>query len=45
VATTKEGVGTFQVIDVASGKVDLMRGLGTVFDPFNHTTSVSDTNW
>ena len=45
VATTKAGVGTFQVIDVATGKVDLMHGMGTVFDPFNHMTSVADTRW
>ncbi len=37
--------GSFQIIDVETGKIDLVYGLGRIFDPFNHMTSVSDTAW
>jgi hypothetical protein len=37
--------GTFQILDFASGKVDLVHDLGTINDPFNHMTSVADADW
>lgn len=36
---------SFQIIDVESGKVDLVHRLGTIYDPFNHMISVADTDW
>ena len=36
---------SFQIVDVETGKIDLVYGLGKIHDPFNHMTSVSDTAW
>ena len=44
-STTRDGQGAFHVVDVATGKVDLIHPLGQVFDPFNHMTAISDTRW
>ena len=44
-STTKDGQGAFQVVDVATGNVDLIHDLGPVADPFNHMTAVCDTGW
>ena len=36
---------TFQIVDVATGKVDGLQDLGRIHDPFNHMISISDTDW
>jgi len=40
-ATTR----SFQMLDVATGRVERVHGLGRVHDPFNHMTVVADTDW
>lgn len=37
--------GSFKIVDVESGRVESTQDLGKVYDPFNHMTCVSDTNW
>lgn len=37
--------GSFQTVDVETGKVDSVFDLGRIYDPFNHMISVSDTDW
>jgi len=36
---------SFQMVDVESGRVDFAHDLGRIYDPFNHMTCVSDTDW
>jgi len=44
-STSVEEKGALQVIDVATGEVDLIHPLGMVWDPFNHMTAVGDSAW
>jgi hypothetical protein len=36
---------SFQIIDVFSGKTDLIYDLGKICDPFNHMTCVANSEW
>ena len=36
---------SFQIVDVATGKVEGLQNLGRIYDPFNHMISISDTDW
>ena len=36
---------SFQILDVESGRVEFLYGLGKIHDPFNHMISVNDTDW
>jgi len=36
---------SFQMVDVESGRADFVHDLGKIYDPFNHMTCVSDTDW
>ena len=37
--------GSLQIVDVAAGRVESACQLGRIHDPFNHMTSVADTDW